>query len=113
MNRPTKLTAASPVDCRPPSGTPVRQEAGERVNPTLLARGLIPPASPTEGAGAPSSLTPNDGYGTRPRCTVCGRGFYGCICNVPEPDVMAVEDMKLVMPELFGLPNGWTRIGPL
>lgn len=47
---------------------------------------------------APATFLP---HGTRPMCEACGRGFYGCICDMPEPDVMPVEDMKRVMPGLF------------
>lgn len=64
------------------------------------------PAHPLTGAAA----SPNDGYGKQPRCETCGGGFYGCLCTAPEPDVMHVSDMRRVMPELFGLPSGWTRI---
>lgn len=38
----------------------------------------------TVPCGAPA--TPDDGYGKRGRCNECGHGFYGCICDIPEPE---------------------------
>ena len=58
---------------------------------------------------------PSEGYGSRGRCSVCGHGFYGCICDVPEPDVPHVSDMKRIMPWLFDDDDGFVfveRISP-
>jgi hypothetical protein len=68
---------------------PFRSPAASSTAPELAATSRFTPCDPIEG------------YGTRGRCIVCGHGFYGCICDVPDIDVPHVSDMKRIMPWLF------------
>jgi hypothetical protein len=47
---------------------------------TPLSGNLAGAVSPR---AAPATFLP---HGTRPMCEACGRGFYGCICDMPEPE---------------------------
>jgi hypothetical protein len=76
--------------------------------PSKLVAASVSPA----GAAAPSRFIPcgpSEGFGTRGRCTVCGHGFYGCVCDVPDIDVPHVSDMKRIMPRLFDDDSGWAK----
>jgi hypothetical protein len=70
-----------------------------------------PQTPPMDRGGAGEASTPlgaSPTYQAKPDCQQCGRGYWGCICGFPEPDVMPVSDMMRIMPELFD-GSSWLR----
>jgi hypothetical protein len=57
-----------------------------------------PVECPTEGAGAPFSLTySDDGWGSQPRCITCRKGISNCYCDAPDIEDMAAGDVSRIM----------------
>lgn len=102
MNRPTKLTAASqPHHELPPSGTPVRQEAGERVT-----------CQECNGSGEVSFIALDSTRYEIGECPDCdGTGLVEAVCGICEGPLSSAGFCRdCDYPSGWELPDGWNRV---